>query len=268
MVRIFIDPGHGGSDAGASGNGLTEKDLTLNIALTLDDVLNEQYDDVTTRLSRSTDTTVSLEERTNRANEWNADFFLSIHVNAGGGEGFESYIWNGNFTNKEETRRIRRTIHDTIVEQINWRDRGKKEANFHVLRQTSMPAVLTENGFIDNPEEAEQMRSEEWISSVARAHAEGIAEAFGIEESTESDPTPNTFYRVITGSFQTEANAKQRRYVLSKHGYDSFITEFHDGDSVYYRVVTGSFRNRDNAENRQNELRNIGFESFIVSFET
>lgn len=85
MVKIFIDPGHGGSDSGASGNGLQEKHVTLQIALALRTILLDEYQNVSVQLSRTSDQTVSLTQRTNAANSWGADFFLSIHINAYGG---------------------------------------------------------------------------------------------------------------------------------------------------------------------------------------
>lgn len=92
MVKIFIDPGHGGSDSGATGFGLREKDLTLNIAKRIEKILLLEYDDVQVKMSRTGDQSVSLKARTNTANVWKADFLLSIHINASGGTGFESFI--------------------------------------------------------------------------------------------------------------------------------------------------------------------------------
>jgi len=84
MICMFIDPGHGGSDPGAVANGLQEKNLTLDIALRLRDTLLGEYTGVEVRLSRETDTTVSLKQRVQMANSWGTDYFLSIHINAGG----------------------------------------------------------------------------------------------------------------------------------------------------------------------------------------
>lgn len=92
MVKIFIDPGHGGADPGTSGYGMQEKNLTLQIALTLRNILVNEYKGVSVLLSRTSDQTVSLTERTNAANNWGADYYLSIHINAGGGRGLESYV--------------------------------------------------------------------------------------------------------------------------------------------------------------------------------
>lgn len=106
MVNIFIDPGHGGKDPGAVYNGLMEKDLTLSIALKLKNMLNHNYSGYAIKLSRESDVTIHLEERTNMANNWQADVLVSIHVNAGKGTGFESFTFNGFYPNKTNTNRI------------------------------------------------------------------------------------------------------------------------------------------------------------------
>lgn len=146
MVKIFIDPGHGGSDAGAVSNGIQEKNITLQIAKKVQDILQNEYSNVSIRMSRTGDSTVSLSERTNAANSWGADYYLSIHINAGGGTGFESYVYTGVGT---PTTTYQTQIHSAVISSTNFQDRGKKQANFHVLRETTMPAILTENGFID-----------------------------------------------------------------------------------------------------------------------
>src|SRR5699024_12680369 len=93
-VRIFIDPGHGGSDPGASANGLQEKDVTLDIALKTRDILNEQYSGHTVKLYRTEDITKSLNERTNEANNWGAQFFVSIHIYYNHATIYVSYSYN------------------------------------------------------------------------------------------------------------------------------------------------------------------------------
>lgn len=94
MVKIFIDAGHGGKDPGAVGNELKEKDLTLKISKKIEVIL-KQYDSVTVKLSRTGDQTLSLKERTDMDNKWGADYLLSFHINAGGGTGYEDFIYNG-----------------------------------------------------------------------------------------------------------------------------------------------------------------------------
>ncbi|WP_163583273.1 N-acetylmuramoyl-L-alanine amidase family protein, partial [Gracilibacillus saliphilus] len=77
MVKIFIDPGHGGSDPGATANGLKEKDLVLDISKRIKSKL-KSYKGVSVRLSRTTDKTLSLSQRTNDANKWGADYLVSV----------------------------------------------------------------------------------------------------------------------------------------------------------------------------------------------
>src|SRR5690606_33324558 len=90
-MNLMLDPGHGGHDPGAVAHGLREKDLTLDIAQRIRHMLEAEYEGVEVRLTRESDTDVSLSQRARMANQWGADFFLSIHVNAGGGTGWESY---------------------------------------------------------------------------------------------------------------------------------------------------------------------------------
>src|SRR5699024_3891027 len=111
-VRIFIDPGHGGSDPMASAKGLQEKDITLDIAIKTRDILNEQYSGHTVKLSRTEDITKSLNERTNEATNWGANFFVSIHINSNQATGYESYPYICDYVGKERTNAIRRSIHN------------------------------------------------------------------------------------------------------------------------------------------------------------
>lgn len=263
MVKIFIDPGHGGNDPGARGNGLEEKQITLIIGQLIRDYLLENYQDVSVRMSRNTDKTVSLTARTNNANNWGADLYLSVHINAGGGHGFESFIFNGQFKNKSRTEQIRSVIHDLLTSDMSWRDRGKKEANFHVLRETRMPAVLTESGFIDHRADASNMRNNHWLESIASSHAQGIARAFNLKKKIKQ-PLTDSFYRVVSGSFLSEKNARDKVDVLKKKGYESYILPYAVQNERYYRVIVGAFRDKSNAERRVKQLDSAGFKSFIV----
>lgn len=182
MVKIFIDPGHGGTDSGAAANGLLEKNITLQIALFLRDMLISEYDGVSVRLSRSIDQSVTLSQRTNAANSWGADYFVSIHINAGGGTGFESYVYPGV---SAPTTTYRNALHDEIVRSVDFADRGKKTANFHVLRETSMSAILTENGFIDTVADANKLRNATFLQGIARAHATGLEKALQLKKKSK-----------------------------------------------------------------------------------
>lgn len=232
MVKIYIDAGHGGSDPGSSGYGLQEKNVTLDIAKRIRTYLNKNYTGHTIKMSRTTDKTVSLAARTNEANRWGADFFLSVHINAGGGTGYEDYIHNS-LSNTSQTARYRTIIHDTIIKEVKVRDRGKKKANFAVLRTSAMSAVLTENMFIDTKADANKLKSQLFLNKLAKAHGDGIAKAFKLKKKTSSKPSTNsgkeTFYRVVAGSYKNRKNAEAQMAKLKAAGIKGVFMDVYKG---------------------------------------
>ncbi|HEO8418171.1 N-acetylmuramoyl-L-alanine amidase [Niallia sp. FSL W8-0635] len=183
MTKIFIDAGHGGTDSGAVGNGLQEKVLTLTIAKKIENLL-KNYENTSVKMSRTSDTTLSLSQRTDAANAWGADFFLSIHINAGGGTGYEDYRYN-TLSASSATGKVQSTIHSAVMAELkafNIIDRGAKAANFHVLRETNSPAILTENLFIDTKADANLLKRNDVLDAIAKGHVEGMAKAFGLKK--------------------------------------------------------------------------------------
>lgn len=223
-MKLYLDPGHGGTDPGASSNGLKEKNLTLKIALKIRNLLKD-YKNVAVKMSRTTDKTVSLGERTNEANSWKADYFLSIHINAfdGKANGYEDFIFE-DLSNSSKTAKLRNDMHDEL-KKLDFYNRGKKKQNFHVLRETKMSSILTENGFIDNKEDAKKLKKDSFLDEIAEAHVKGLEKAFNLKKKENSDvqSNSNTFYRVVTGSFQDRKNAEQRVKDLKNKGFNSFI---------------------------------------------
>ncbi|MBE2905859.1 N-acetylmuramoyl-L-alanine amidase [Anoxybacillus flavithermus] len=225
MVRIVLDAGHGGKDSGAVGNGLREKDLTLNIVKKIGNLLAE-YEDVEVHYTRTDDRFIELSERAAIANKLKADYFISVHINAGGGTGFGSYIFNGNVSNAAVA--YQNVIHSEIMKAIgNVTDRGKKRANYAVLRETHMPALLTENLFIDNKNDAAKLDSEQFLLQVAYGHVQGIAKAFGLKKKAKSQPQQKSsdgkMYRVQVGAFSDRKNAERLAEELKKKGYPAVI---------------------------------------------
>jgi N-acetylmuramoyl-L-alanine amidase len=223
MPKFVIDWGHGGSDPGAVGNGLKEKDLTMKIGKMIGDMLGE-YEGVQVIYTRTSDCYLSLEERAEIANKAKADFFLSVHINAGGGTGFESYIYNGEVSAK--TIAYQNVIHAEIMKAIgNVKDRGKKRANYAVLRLTNMPAILTENLFIDNPNDATKLKSEQFLLQVAHGHVQGIVKAFGLKRKAKPQQkvSDKKLYRVQVGAFTEKENAERLAEELKKKGYPAII---------------------------------------------
>jgi N-acetylmuramoyl-L-alanine amidase len=129
-----------------------------------------------------------LGERTDIANESEADIFISIHKNAISGQwqtdarGIETFVIQKGY----EAERLANGVQEKLIEETKMLDRGVKEANFHVLRETNMPAILVELGFMDYREEAEQMLDETWHERFARAITKGVCEYAGIEYKEET----------------------------------------------------------------------------------
>ncbi|MDR7002102.1 N-acetylmuramoyl-L-alanine amidase [Neobacillus niacini] len=250
MVKIFIDPGHGGADSGATGNGLQEKNLTLKIATTLRDILVNEYEGVAVKLSRSSDETVSLEERTDAANNWDADYYLSIHINAGSGTGFESYIYPGVGA---PTTTYRDIIHNEVLKVVDFANRGQKSANFHVLRESSMPALLTENGFIDTSSDAAKLKNASFLTSIARGHANGLAIAFHLTKKT------TVLYKVQIGAFSKKSNADDLAAEAKSKGFDALVI-LKDG---LYKVQIGAFSSKENADDLAEKAKRAGFNVIV-----
>ena len=168
MPRIYIDQGHNPSspNTGAEGNGLREQDVTYIVGQELAALLRRSGN-YEVRLSRPTpDTqlgnsnTGSLRARVNDANSWGADYFISIHTNASdqsSASGVEAY----SYSRDSRAFRLGEEIVNGIVNVTGLRDRGMKvRPGLYVLKNTNMPAVLVEIGFITNPGDAALMRDD------------------------------------------------------------------------------------------------------------
>ncbi|WP_082233031.1 N-acetylmuramoyl-L-alanine amidase [Halobacillus massiliensis] len=265
MKTIVIDPGHGGSDSGAASQGDLEKDFNLSIAVKVRDFLIQNYE-VHLVLTRSTDTSLSLTERTNLANAQNADFFLSIHNNAGGGSGFESYIFNGSVSSI--TRNHQHIIHDQIVSSAGSKydivDRGKKREDFHVLRESRMSALLLEVLFVDNDHDLSLLRNTSFINAISSAIARGVAQAFDLPTKLDS----SGLFQVIAGSFKSRSNAEYRVQYLNRKNIHSCVVPISVSGFQYYRVQAGAFSNRQNAEQQVELLKAAGINDAYFIRET
>ncbi|AYF84875.1 N-acetylmuramoyl-L-alanine amidase [Bacillus thuringiensis] len=181
MIKIFIDPGHGGKDSGASSNNLVEKNWTLEVSKLINQNLRNYNCDV--KMSRVSDVYVELSERARQANLWNANIFISIHVNAGGGTGFESYRY---LKTDDETLQMHTIVHQNIMKQISvyeMKDRGMKTADFAVLRQTTMPAILLEAGFCDSSD-IEKLKSNAYKQAFATGIVDALLEIFNLSSDS------------------------------------------------------------------------------------
>jgi len=236
--KIYLDAGHGGTDGGAGGNGLLEKNLTLSIVKKIQETLTKNYEDVQIKLSRTGDTYPTLSQRTNDANVWGADVLVSVHINANANtsaNGFETYIYNQ--SPSARTVSFQNMLHQEIFNQMKAggvsNDRGKKRANLHMCRESNMSAVLTENLFISNKADADKLRQDAFINRIAQGHVVGLEKFLGLKKKQTAEPNTSTpidtsigvRFAVQVGSFASRANAEAMLKRVQAEGFEAFIKE-------------------------------------------
>lgn len=151
MAKFFIDAGHGGSETGAIGNGMIEKNINLIVALELKRILLLNGQEV--KMSRESDMTVSLKERTDMANQWSADYFISIHHNAYNGKksGAEVYSSINGGKGLDLAQELEKTFASAGRPTQMPRRAGTDGRDYYaVIRNTNMPSIICEYGYIDS----------------------------------------------------------------------------------------------------------------------
>ncbi|TSI07375.1 N-acetylmuramoyl-L-alanine amidase [Lysinibacillus sp. BW-2-10] len=175
---IAIDPGHGGKDPGAVGNGLKEKDIVLNVGLHLRDYLEQAGFEVV--MTRSTDVFISLEDRVVISESAGAGTFVSLHMNSAtntSASGTETYSSKtGSSSKVESSKKLSAFIQDRLIDTLGTKDRGEKTAEFKVIKENSNPSVLVEMGFISNASDAKLVSTHE--KETAEAIYLGIMDYF------------------------------------------------------------------------------------------
>lgn len=197
MTLVVIDPGHGGKDPGTVGNGLQEKSIALATATHLRDAL--QRCRIQAILTRTTDSLVlpngtisqDLSARAEIANRNNADLFIAWHVDSFSNpevQGVSAWIYPE--TRGTETEKIAQMIVNSVAQATGQTNRRVFVADFAVLRETNMMAVLVESGFLTNPEEANRLASEAFRRTQAEAAARAICEYFNLPYVVPPPPAP------------------------------------------------------------------------------
>ncbi|MGN7167970.1 N-acetylmuramoyl-L-alanine amidase [Paenibacillus cellulositrophicus] len=190
MKKVWIDAGHGGKDPGASANGLQEKNVVLEVSLAVKRQLESEYEGVQVFLSRSTDVFLELKDRTEKANAAGADVLVSIHCNAGGGSGgFETYRYTSASVASAAFQNLLHTEIMSRLKPFGVIDRNQKAANLHMCRESKMPAVLTENLFIDVASDAVKLKRQEVINALIDGHVAGIAKHLELVRMEEKPVT-------------------------------------------------------------------------------
>lgn len=175
--KIVVDPGHGGSDPGAQGNGIREKDIVLDVSHLLRLQLQKAGADVV--MTRDTDIFITLDQRVAKAHEVHADSFISIHANSftnPATHGTETF-WNATYQSKE-SKELAEKIQKHLLQSLQTNDRGAKQANFRVITTTTIPSALVELGFLSNPTEAAKMKTDKFKQDAAEAILKGVIEFY------------------------------------------------------------------------------------------
>ena len=279
-IKVFIDAGHGGSDPGAVGNGLKEKNIVLNIATKLGALLNGRG--ISIKYSRTTDTYLSLEERARLANAWGADLFVSIHANSATSSvrGTECYTHP---TANTATKTLSANISRSIASKFGIPNRGHKEANFAVLRLSNMPAILVETAFISNSSDANLLNTRQ--DDFANAIFNEILNYFNMSISTSTilDQINNSgfaelfgvkFTQTLQEKIIAQAGPIKVKLSLTRGGSNNgeIVANFKNGS-----FDSGTFKNdlldlsttlSKNGVNISKQLLKLGNKSFSISVST
>ncbi|MBS4195316.1 N-acetylmuramoyl-L-alanine amidase [Lederbergia citri] len=283
-LKVIIDAGHSNNTPGKRAPDDSMREHHFNAAVTryLDAELTN-YEGVSTKFTHDPTgkNDVALKARTDAANSWKADVFVSIHANALAGKwhtggGIETFVYK---TNPKEARALATKVQAELIELTGLRNRGVKTADFHVLRESKMTAILVECGFMDNREELALLKSDDYRRKCAQAIANGLIAQYGLKrkkvvvtptkpapvkpQSTAPKPTPakpTKLYRVQIGAYSKKANADAEAAKAKRAGYTPYIAV----EGGLYKVQIGAYSVKANADKVAAELKKKGFSVFIA----
>lgn len=196
--KVAIEAGHGGNGSTPgkrSPDGEYEWNFNDKVVRAVIEELNK-YENVEIRRldDASGKTDVPLKRRTDEANAWGANIYISVHHNANTGKwgnhtGTETFTYIGSNPRSEKLASI---VHPLLVQAMGLRDRGLKKANFYVLRETKMPAILVECGFMDSLIDIKKLRDDKVLKRAGQKIAEGIAIYGGLKKKQTTESTKKT----------------------------------------------------------------------------
>ena len=215
--KIYINPGHSDTDPGAVGYE-TERRLNVAVSKYQNEYLLANYD-CETRMNPGT--MDSLAEICNDANQWGADFFVSNHFNAAGGDGYEAYV----YTEKRVEMGKIFAKHVKAVGQ-NLRSSSvapgvKISSGLAVLKRTSMPAILNEGAFVDNQKDIQDWNEEHELKELGIAYAKATAEYLNLPKKAQK----KVQYKVLVGPYSDKEKAQKVASLVSALGTNATVVE-------------------------------------------
>lgn len=182
--KIYINPGHSDRDPGAVGYA-TERVLTVKVSDYMKSYLLTNYD---CEVKMNPGTVGDLSTVCAEANKWGAELFVSNHFNAGGGDGYECFVYS-------EARRALGVIFEKYVKAAGQNSRGVKvNPRFIVLNSTNMPAVLNEGAFVDNKKDIQDWDDDAELKKLGEAYAKAAAEYLNLPKKTVTTTTTAASY--------------------------------------------------------------------------
>lgn len=335
---VVIDPGHGGKDFGASVGNVREKDIVLDLALRLGELIKNNYPEIKVIYTRTKDVFIPLNDRANIANKNEADLFISIHVNGNdntSAQGTETFVlgqhrskdnlevakkensvilleddynttYEGFDPNSPESYIMFELVQDEylgqsvmfaseIQHQFRYAKRGDrsvKQAGFLVLRQTTMPSVLVEVGFISHPKERNYMLSEGGKSTLSNSIFNAFKDykrkiedksSFTMHSNSTGSPSENSLPQTAQKEKTATKNVKNAetsniyfsvQIAASKKKIEPTPSNFKGEKSVFIkeskdinRYYSGKFYNFNDADNEKRRIEKKFPDSFVVAFE-
>lgn len=235
MFRFTINAGHGKYTAGKSCDktldpkGTPEWELNARVCEKIEKKLKEYSGYEYIRLDdRTGETDIPLPTRIGRANDFKADFYLSIHHNAGAARTTSGGIYAITYLNVDDvTRDWQKALYDSLIKHTGLKgNRASPLArmNLKECRETKMPAVLLELGFMDSKTDVPIILTDDFAEKCATAIVEVLVAKGGLTKK-QTTPTGGKIYRVQVGAFSVKANAEAMLKKLKQEGYNPFIVE-------------------------------------------
>jgi N-acetylmuramoyl-L-alanine amidase len=230
LVKIMLDAGHDERTAGKRSLDGSLREFQFNKPVVEKiHLMLKQYENVEIFFAHDIHDGIdqSLEERVTLANSLGVDVYVSIHANAGNttARGIETFIHPNA---DSETYVLARAIHDNMIILTKQKNRGIKRADFQVLRETKMKAVLAECGFMTNVDDLHLLKSDGYQHLCAEGVVRGLVAYYNLKKKVIAKPPEpskedNTFYRVVAGSFNSKMLADMQSEALKKAGFTSFV---------------------------------------------
>lgn len=212
-TKILIIKGHGGTDVGAVSGNLIEKTMNSITATAMYNYLKSQGFTAVTLDNENTD----VDQEVILANSGSYDIVISVHYNAGGGDGFECFYHSSNAKAKELCLAI-----ETQIKAIGQNSRGVKLGdNYKIIRKVTPMSVILEGGFIDNVTDRQLFDTQSEQEKLGIAYAKGVMQYLGVKDATLV--TTGKLYKVQVGAFSQISNANKLLNELKEKGYNAYI---------------------------------------------